>query len=221
MAPVLLAGDPDLPLTTVVREHGVRYGLDFVAGYSAGLYIDQRRNRLFLRSRRPKRLLNTFAYTASFSVIAALEGATTTSLDLSKKSLARGQENFRLNGLDPETHSFIADDVLEVLPRLSRRGEKYDGIILDPPTFSRGEKGRRFQVEHDFEALLSAALELAAPGASLLLSTNCAKLTRPALETIARFCLKLARRQGSFHAEPDLPDIPGDAAARTVWLLLR
>lgn len=220
VAPVLLRGDATLPPMGVVRENGVRYGVDFEAGYSAGLFIDQRRNRLFLRGRRPRRLLNTFAYTGAFSVVAALEGGRTTSLDLSRKSLQRAEENFRLNGLDPAPHAFIADDVLEVLPRLGRRGEKFDAIVLDPPTFSRGAKGRRFQVEQDFEKLLHLALEVADAKAGVLLSTNCTRLERRNLESIARHCLKLVRRQGVFHQEPDLPDIPSSSAARTVWLLL-
>ena len=221
VAPVLIEGDSALPLTTIVEENGMRFGLDFGAGYSAGLFIDQRANRAFLRRSTPHRLLNTFAYTCSFSVAAALAGAETVSVDLSKKSLDRGRENFALNGLDVAAHRFFADDVLDVLPRLARKGETFDAIVLDPPTFSRGNKGRRFQVESDLEALLLAALEVAAPRAKILLSTNCTKLPRRALENIARFALKATRRAADFHAEPPLPDIPADAAAQTLWLSLK
>jgi len=111
--------------------------------------------------------------------------------------------------------------VLDALPRLGRKGEVFDAIILDPPTFSRGHKGRRFQVEKDFETLLLAALELAAPRARILLSTNCARLDRRVLETIARFCLKVSRRAADFHTEPELPDIPTTAAAQTLWMFLK
>jgi 23S rRNA (cytosine1962-C5)-methyltransferase len=220
-APTLLAGDAALPLVTTVEENGMRFGLDFGAGYSAGLFIDQRANRACVRRSKVRRLLNTFAYTCSFSVAAALAGAETTSIDLSKKSLDRGRENFALNGLDAAPHRFHADDVLDVLPRLARKGERFDAIILDPPTFSRGNKGRRFQVERDLETLLLAALELAEPRAKILLSTNCTRLNRRALEAVARFCLKATRRAADFHAEPPLPDIPAESAAQTLWLLLR
>ncbi|MHA3773952.1 class I SAM-dependent methyltransferase [Verrucomicrobiota bacterium sgz303538] len=221
IAPVLLQGDTDVPMITVVEENGVKYTIDFEAGYSAGLFLDQRANRAFVRRMAPKRLLNTFAYTCSFSVVAALSGAETVSVDLSKKSLDRGRENFGLNGLDDSQHRFIADDVLEVLPRLARRGDKFGCIILDPPTFSRGNKGRRFQVEEGMEQLVTAALELAEPHAHILLSTNCTKLDRRTLEQIARYCLKLARMNGTFHTEPDLPDIPPQLSAQTLWLDLR
>ena len=111
--------------------------------------------------------------------------------------------------------------MLDVLPRLARKNETFDVIILDPPTFSRGNKGRRFQVEQDLEALLLAALELAAPRAKVLVSTNCTRLPRRALESIARFALKATRRAADFHAEPPLPDVPPAAAAQTLWLSLK
>ena len=202
----------------------MKFGLDFGAGYSAGLFLDQRANRAVARTGDVRRLLNTFAYTCSFSVAAALAGAETVSVDLSKKSLDRGRENFALNGLDPiaeRGHRFLADDVLEVLPRLARRGEKFDAIILDPPTFSRGNKGRKFQIEHDLEALFLAALEVAAPRARVLLSTNCTRLDRRALESIARYGLKIGRRAGDLHSEPELPDIPAAQCAQTLWVTLK
>lgn len=218
IAPVLLAGEAGESLHSVATERGVRYGIDFGAGYSSGLFIDQRANRAYVRQRAPKRVLNTFAYTCSFSVVAALAGAQTLSIDLSKKSLDRGRENFQLNGLSVEGHRFLSDDVLDVLPRLERRGEKFDLLILDPPTFSLGNRGRRWQVEEQIEDLLRAALEIASPGASLLISTNCTKLNRNALERTARFVLKMARRGGEFSHEPSLPDFPSGEGAQTLWL---
>ncbi len=220
--PVLLSGDPALPLAGEVRENGVRYGLDFAAGYSAGLFLDQRMNRAFLREAAPKRLLNTFAYTCSFSVAVALAGAETVSIDLSKKSLDRGRANFLLNDLDPKTrHRFLADDVLEVLPRLARRGEKFDAIVLDPPTFSRGNKGRRWQVGQHLEDLVLAAMELAAPSARMLISTNCTTIQHADLERVARFALKFHRRAGDLNRLAIPPDFPPGHGARTLWLSLR
>jgi 23S rRNA (cytosine1962-C5)-methyltransferase len=221
IAPVLIEGEAGQSLETTVSENGLRFGLDFAAGYSAGLFIDQRANRASLRRSAVRRLLNTFAYTCSFSVAAALTGAETVSVDLSKKSLDRGRANFALNSIDSAAHRFLADDVLDVLPRLARRGETFDAIILDPPTFSRGNKGRRFQVEHDFETLLQAALEVAAPRARILLSTNCTRVTRRELERIARFALKFQRGSAEYHTEPELPDIPRDSGAQTLWLTLK
>jgi 23S rRNA (cytosine1962-C5)-methyltransferase len=221
VSPVLIEGDPAESLKTVVTEAGVRYGIDFAAGYSVGFFMDQRANRAFLRRLAPRKVLNTFAYTCSFSVVAALAGGQTLSVDLSKKSLDRGRENFALNGLTDGGHRFLADDALDVLPRLERRGEKFDAIVLDPPTFSLGNGGRRWKVEEDMEELVMMALALAAPNASVLISTNCTRIDRRALEGIARFALKGHRRGGDFHREPRLPDFPPGEGAETLWLRLR
>ena len=219
--PILILGDPDTNLESVALERSLTYAIDFAAGYSVGLFIDQRENRRFVRELAPKALLNCFAYTCSFSVAAATVGATTVSIDLSKKSLARGRENFALNSVPTTDHRFLADDVMSVLPRLARKGEKFDVIILDPPTFSRTHRGRTFQVEQDFEDLLLAAMEVAARNARILLSTNCSTLKERALEVMGRFCLKATRRAGGFHHEPALPDFPPQAGASTVWMTLR
>src|SRR5205085_11370673 len=137
--------------------------------------------------------LNCFAYTCSFSVAAAAAGAETVNIDLSNKSLQRGRENFSLNSMPTEAHRFIADGVLAVLPRLARKGEKFDTIILDPPTFSRSHRGKTFHVDSDFEALLVSALELVERDGRILLSTNCSTIRDKGLEVMARYCLKLTR----------------------------
>jgi 23S rRNA (cytosine1962-C5)-methyltransferase len=220
-APTLILGDPDTNAQSTALERNLCYAIDFSAGYSVGLFIDQRENRRFVRDLRPKTLLNCFAYTCSFSVAAATVGANTVSVDLSKKSLARGRENFALNSVSTTDHRFIADDVMAVLPRLARKGEKFDVIILDPPTFSRTHRGKTFQVENDFENLLLATLEVAERNAHILLSTNCSTLGQRVLEVMGRFCLKATRRAGDFHREPPLPDFPPGVGASTVWLTLR
>ncbi|MDQ6808020.1 MAG: class I SAM-dependent methyltransferase, partial [Verrucomicrobiota bacterium] len=220
-APKLKLGDATANLQTTATERMLRYGIDFTAGYSVGLFIDQRENRRFVRELRPKSMLNCFAYTCSFSVVAASVGAATVSIDLSKKSLARGRENFALNSIPTTDHKFIADDVMEVLPRMARKGTKFDVIILDPPTFSRSHKGKAFQVEKDFETLLLAALEVTERGGEILLSTNCSTLDERGLEVLGRYCLKATRRAGTFRREIPLADFPPRVGASSVWLNVR
>ena len=94
-------------------------------------------------------------------------------------------------------------------------------IVLDPPTFSRSPRGKAFQVENDFEELLLSALEVSERSARILLSTNCTSLRERALEVMARYCLKVSRRAGTFHRPPPLPDFPPGAGASTVWMTLR
>ena len=219
--PRLIFGDPRENLQTIATERHLRFGIDFGTGYSPGLFLDQRENRRYVRHISPKRLLNCFAYTCSFSVSAAYVGAATLNIDLSKNYLARGRENFALNCLPTIDHRFITDDVRTVLSRLVRKGEKFDVIILDPPTFSRSPGGKRFQVEHDFENLLIDALQLAERDSHVLVSTNCSALREHALEVMARYCLKATGRAATFHRPAQLADFPPGARASSIWLTLR
>lgn len=219
--PRLICGNPAENLQTIATERRLKFGIDFGAGFSVGLFPDQRENRSFVRHIAPKRLLNCFAYTCSFSVSAAYVGATTLNIDLSTKSLARGRETFALNSLSTMGHRFIADDVMAVLPRLARKGEKFDVIILDPPTFSRSPGGKTFHVENDFEKLLVDSLELTERNSHVLVSTNCSTLREHALEVMARYGLKAVRRAGTFHRSPPLPDFPPGTGASSIWLTLR
>jgi 23S rRNA (cytosine1962-C5)-methyltransferase len=219
--PVLVVGDPSESLQTVATERYLRFGIDFGTGYSPGLFLDQRENRRYVRHIAPARLLNCFAYTCSFSVYAASNGGSTLNIDLSKKYLARGRENFALNNLSTVDHRFITDDVRSVLPRLARRGEKFDAIIIDPPTFSRSPEGKTFQVQHDFENLLISALAVADRDARVLVSTNCSVLGERALEVMARYCLKQTRRVATFQRTRPLSDFPPRTGANSLWLALR
>jgi len=219
--PRVIFGHPGENLQTIATERHLKFGIDFGTGYSPGLFLDQRENRRYVRHIAPKRLLNCFAYTCSFSVSAASRDATTLNIDVSKKYLARGRQNFALNNLPTMDHRFIADDVRAVLPRLARRGEKFDAIILDPPTFSRSPGAKTFHVEEDFEKLLIDALELAERDSHVLLSTNCSAVRERALEVMARYCLKATRRAATFHRSSQLPDFPPGAGASSIWLALR
>jgi 23S rRNA (cytosine1962-C5)-methyltransferase len=126
-----------------------------------------------------------------------------------------------LNRLATDRHRFLAADVMAVLPRLARKGERFDLIVLDPPTFSRSRTGKAWQVEHDFEKLLFNALEIAERDAKIMLSTNCTRLDERALEVMARFCLKATRRAGTLQRSARLADFPVGVAARSLWLILR
>ena len=183
--PRLLAGQP-MEADYRVRESEVEYRVGFSAGHSFGLFLDQRENRFrFLqnriapgfpvfpnRGRRPPLALNAFAYTCGFSVCAALAGAKVSSVDLSRKYLDWGKQNFAFNGLNPEDHEFLHGDVFGWLRRLQRRGRRFDAVVLDPPTFSRSKESGVFQVERDLPRLVKTAVRLLSAGGRLLVSCN-------------------------------------------------
>lgn len=207
---------PEQELQFPIMENGVRYLMDMGAGYSQGIFLDQRDNRAEVRRRcvPGSTLLNTFSYTGAFSVCAALAGATTTTLDLAQPCLTWARRNMEKNGLDPSQHYFCKGDVLHWLERFARQGRKFDGIVLDPPTFSRDEKGRIWRVEKDYGKLVAKAAACLAPGGWILCTTNCRKLTdrdfRAMVATGAPGC-RLA-------ASPMTFDFDGEQYLKTIWV---
>jgi 23S rRNA (cytosine1962-C5)-methyltransferase len=219
-SPQPIAGDaPSAPFA--VRELGLNYEIDLTAGYSQGLFLDQRDQRARLMSQLApgQRMLNLFAYTCAFSVAAAARGAVTTSVDLSRPYLEWGKRNMALNGLDSESHFFCRGDVPEWLRRFAKKGRTWDWIVVDPPTFSRNADGKLFRVENDFPALTAACLEVLAPGGWLLASTNHRGLTPSRFEALVRDGAALAGRR-VLAAEPGrMPaDFTGEPYLKALWL---
>src|SRR6185436_14836270 len=104
-------------------------------------------------------VLNLFGYTGLASLAAASAGAKVTHLDASKKSVSWARENQALSRLEEKPIRWIVDDALKFVQRESRRGAKYDGIILDPPKFGRGPKGEVWEVYKSLPSLLEACRE--------------------------------------------------------------
>ncbi len=201
----------------LIRENGVRFEISFQSGYSQGIFLDQRDNRAELRRRmKPgQRLLNTFAYTGAFSVAAAMAGAETTTLDLSQPYLDWARRNFSHNGLDPAAHHFCKGDTFHWLRRFAKQGRLFDAIVLDPPTFSRDEKGKVFRVENDFGELAGLAARVLAPDGWLLCCTNFRRMSPWEFER--QLLAGLPRRMNARHAAMP-PDFTDDAYLKSVWL---
>lgn len=103
-----------------------------------------------------RNVLNLFAYSGCASIALAKGGAKVCHVDAAKGMIEWAKENAALNKLDDKAIRWIVDDALKFLKREERRGSKYDGIILDPPTFGRGPQGEIFKVEDQIHPLLSA-----------------------------------------------------------------
>ncbi len=231
------AGSPG-PGRFAIRENDLRFLLRMGEGGSGGLFLDQRDNRrrllsghvaagfpLFPDGAAGRTVLNTFAYTAAFSVSAAASGAHTVSLDLSRNYLEWGRENFRANGLDPAAHEFVVGDVFSWLKRWKRRERMFDLAILDPPTFSRSREHGVFRAERDFAELAQGAIAVLRRGGVLLASSNAAQWP-PAdfQDTIESAAAVLGRRVTHRHYAPQPPDFPSHpdtpAHLKTLWLRL-
>ena len=206
--PRLVYGN-ELAKRTPVRENDITFLINFGEGLATGVFLDQRENRrrLLAMPLRGKTVLNTFAYTCAFSVAAAKAGAVTTSVDLSKNYLEWGRENFRANDLDPAAHDFVFGDAFDWLKRFAKRGQHWDMVILDPPTFSTTKRGRAFQAARDYEELAALAIPLVATGGWLLCSTNQRTLSADEFEgSIQRAAKRCGRAMGS----PEFETVPFD-----------
>ncbi len=107
-----------------------------------------------VEEREELKVLNLFAYSGGATMAVAMEGAVVTHVDASKGMIDWAKENARRNGLEKAPIRWIVDDVMKFLKRESRRGNHYDAIILDPPTFGRGARGEVFKIEEDIIELL-------------------------------------------------------------------
>jgi 23S rRNA (cytosine1962-C5)-methyltransferase len=200
-----------------ILENGVSFEISFQSGYSQGIFLDQRdnRNEVSKRMKPGLRLLNTFAYTGAFSVSAAMAGAETTTLDLSQPYLDWAKRNLTHNSIDPSAHHFCKGDTFHWLRRFAKQGRMFDAIVLDPPTFSRDEKGKVFRVEENFGELAALAAEVLTPGGWMLCCTNFRRMTPWEFER--HLLSAIPRRMKARHAEMPA-DFTDESYLKSVWL---
>jgi len=213
--PVHIAGKK-LESPFLVTESGLHFEIDFRSGYSPGLFLDQRNNRSRLRTNcNGRTVLNAFAYTCAFGVAAAVGGASTLNLDLSRHYLDWGTRNYLLNRIDPRNHGFIAGDVFEWLKSFSRRGRRFDIIILDPPTFSRDRKSRVFRVQDDFGTLAKLSVACLSEHGTILCCTNYRAITE---QTFVKILKDNMPRKMRFEPADMPPDFPGFPYLKSIWV---
>ena len=167
----VLAGTPEQAVGTV-REGKARFHVDLLDTVNPGLFLDMRDVRLEVGERTGPRFLNLFSYTCSFSVHARLGGAEiATNADISGKILDKGRENYALNGLDLRPGEFFRGSALEYVQWALKKGLKFDGIVLDPPSFARF-KGGNFNVREHLMPLVKQCAGLLNDGAFFMVSSN-------------------------------------------------
>lgn len=120
-------------------------------------------------STKPLKILNLFGYTGVASLVCATAGAEVTHLDASKKAIGFARENAALSGLQDAPIRWICDDARKFAAREVRRGNLYDGIILDPPKYGRGPEGEVWKLYDDLPGLMADCAKLLSPNASFLL----------------------------------------------------
>jgi 23S rRNA (cytosine1962-C5)-methyltransferase len=169
---VLWGAEP--PERIAVDEHGMTLLVDVRRGQKTGHFLDQRENRLMVRTLARGRAegLNLFGYTGGFSVAAALGGARhVVTVDVDRDAIALARENFRVNRLDPAAHDFAAEDCFELLARYRKEGRRFDLVVCDPPAFAKSQKAVEGALS-GYASLNRAALGVLSPG-GLLVTASC------------------------------------------------
>jgi 23S rRNA (cytosine1962-C5)-methyltransferase len=157
----------------IASEHGVPYEVHPLAGTNTGLFTDMREHRRGLaRFAAGARVLNLFSYTGSLGLVCARAGAASvTSVDTSPGVAAWARGNFERSGLTGDRWQFETGDAVRFLQRAARDRERYDLVIVDPPTFSTA-RGSPWALERDYPDLIAKAAAVIPPDGMLWLAAN-------------------------------------------------
>jgi 23S rRNA (cytosine1962-C5)-methyltransferase len=169
----LMAGS--VPEPHVVTENGLRFRVHVLKGQNHGLFLDMAQGRRWVHehvtARPAPRVLNLFAYTCAFSVVARHAGARhVVNVDMNHGALAIGQHNHQLNGLTSGA-SFLAHDIFTTWGKITRGGP-YDLIVVDPPSYQKGS----FVATKDYTRLMRRLPDLLQAGGHALLCLNAPEL---------------------------------------------
>ena len=155
----------DLPEQWSIHYKELTFNLKPFSFKHTGLFPEQAANWDWFgdkirKAGRPIKVLNLFAYTGGATLAAAKAGAHVTHVDASKGMVAWARENAALSGLENRPIRWIVDDCLKFIRREIRRGNRYDGIIMDPPSYGRGPGGEVWQLEEQVYTLVEEAAKL-------------------------------------------------------------
>jgi 23S rRNA (cytosine1962-C5)-methyltransferase len=161
-----------VPEPHVVTEQGAKYLVHVLRGQNHGLFLDMANGREWLKNHaQHENILNLFAYTCAFSVVALQGGAAqVVNLDMSQAALAVGQQNHRLNDL-PAKARFLGHDIFKTWGKISKMGP-YGVIVIDPPSYQKGS----FIATKDYIKLIRRLPDLLEPQGHVLLCLNAPEL---------------------------------------------
>lgn len=186
----------ELPEQVHFSEHGVRFRADLVHGQKTGFFFDQRENRQRIRQlARNRRVLNVFGYTGGFSVYAGVGGATqVTTVDIAKPAVSDAQYNWELNGLMGSAHQAIAADAFVFLEHARQSRERWDLIVVDPPSFASAQRHVE-KAEESYARLFASALRVLEANGFIAFSSCSSHITAPMFLDICRAACSRARRR--------------------------
>lgn len=162
-----------LPEKTFAQRGNLRFNLHLAQQQNSGYFLDMEPGRCWLeQNAKGRRILNLFAYSCAFSVVAVAAGAEkVVNVDMSSAALNLGRANHQLNSLDKQRSEFLAEDILKSWGRIKRRGP-YDVVIIDPPSYQKGS----FIAEKDYGKVIRRLPELMPEGGLVLACLNAPEL---------------------------------------------
>ena len=154
-----------LPESWTISYRDLTFRIKPMGFKHTGLFPEQASNWDWMRelienAGRPVNVLNLFAYTGGATVACAKSGASVCHVDASKGMVAQAKENARLSGLAEAPIRYIVDDCKKFIEREIRRGKKYDGIIMDPPSYGRGPTGEVWKIEENIDDFVKLTSEV-------------------------------------------------------------
>lgn len=156
----------DLPKLWTISYKDLTFNLQPFSFKHTGLFPEQAVNwewfsqKIRKEKDRQIKVLNLFAYTGGATLAAAKAGAAVTHVDASKGMVTWAKENARTSGLENAPIRYIVDDCVKFVEREIRRGNKYDGIIMDPPSYGRGPKGEVWKIETSIHPFIKLCVKL-------------------------------------------------------------
>ena len=155
----------DLPKEWQIHYKNLTFNLKPFSFKHTGLFPEQATNwdwfsRLIKEAGRPIKVLNLFAYTGGATLSAAAAGASVCHVDASKGMVTWAKENAESSGLSEKPIRWLIDDCVKFVEREIRRGNKYDAIIMDPPSYGRGPKGEIWKIEDSIYPFIKLTTEL-------------------------------------------------------------
>ena len=177
------------PGSWLVSYRDLKFNIKQMGFKHTGLFPEQAYNWNYLREKisgcnREIRVLNLFAYTGGATVACMKAGAHVTHVDSSRGMVDWAKENVKLNNLDETKVRYIVDDVIKFVSREIRRGNKYDVIIMDPPSFGRGANGEVWDIEKDLYRLLKLCEEILSETPLLVLVNSYSGLSPSLIENL-------------------------------------
>ena len=189
-----------LPESWQVRYKDLTFNLKLMGFKHTGLFPEQAYNwnlihDIIKNANREVKVLNLFAYTGGASIAALNAGANVVHVDSSRGMVDWAKENVRSSHLEDKPIRFIVDDVVKFVQREIRRGNKYDIIIMDPPSFGRGANKEIWDIEKDLYSLVEACSELLSEDPLLfLINSYTTGLSMTVLENILNLTINKKRK---------------------------